>query len=87
MKVAVVYANPDAPLLVDCQVDEDATVEAAIQRSGLLRCCPDIDLETQKVGVFGKLAKLDTPLKDGDRVEIYQRITRVLDEDDDEDDD
>jgi putative ubiquitin-RnfH superfamily antitoxin RatB of RatAB toxin-antitoxin module len=44
------------------------------------------------VGVFGKLAKLDAPLKPGDRIEIYRSITadpatvprrRTGDEDDD----
>jgi len=34
-----------------------------------------IDLETQKVGVFGRLVKLDAPLRPGDRVEIYRPIT------------
>jgi putative ubiquitin-RnfH superfamily antitoxin RatB of RatAB toxin-antitoxin module len=87
MKIAVVYADPASPQRVDCQVDDDATVEDAIQRSGLLRCCPDIDLSVQRVGVFGKFVKLDSALKEGDRVEIYQRITRVLDDEDEDEDD
>lgn len=87
MKVSVVYAAAQQPLLLNCQVEDGASVEQAIEKSGLLRCCPDIDLKKQKVGVFGKFVKLDSPLKDGDRVEIYQRITRVLDDDDDDDDD
>lgn len=86
MKIGVVYAGQQHVLL-SCKLDEGATVADAIERSGILRCCPDIDLKAQKVGVFGKFAKLDSPLRDGDRVEIYQRITRVLDEDDDDDDD
>jgi putative ubiquitin-RnfH superfamily antitoxin RatB of RatAB toxin-antitoxin module len=36
---------------------------------------PEIDLVEQKVGVFGKISKLETPLKEGDRVEIYRKIT------------
>ncbi|MCC6076249.1 RnfH family protein [Pseudomonas sp. GCM10022188] len=87
MKVAVVYAVAPQPLLLICQVAEGSSVEQAIEQSGLLRYRPEIDLKQQKVGVFGKFVKLDSPLKDGDRVEIYQRITRVLDDDDDDDDD
>lgn len=86
MKVAVVYAAPPQPLLLSCQLDDGATVQQAIESSGLLRFCPDLDLQQQKVGVFGKFVKLDSPLQDGDRVEIYQRITRVLDDDDDDED-
>lgn len=86
MKVAVVYAAPPQPLQLSCQLDDGATVQQTIEQSGLLRFCPDLDLQQQKVGVFGKFVKLDSPLQDGDRVEIYQRITRVLDDDDDDED-
>ncbi len=87
MKVSVVYASPQQPLLLSCRVEEGASVAQAIEQSGVLRYCPDIDLEKQKVGIFGKFVKLDSLLKEGDRVEIYQRITKVLDDDDDDDDD
>ena len=46
-----------------------------------------LDLKKHKVGIYGKFTKLNAPVKEGDRVEIYDAITRVLDEDDDEDDD
>lgn len=87
MRVAVVYAVTPQPLQLSCQLDDGATVQQAIEQSGLLRFCPEVDLKKQKVGVFGKFVKLDSPLQDGDRVEIYQRITRVLDDDDDDDED
>ena len=87
MKVAVVYAAAAQPLLLSCQVVDGSSVAQAIEQSGVLRYCPEIDLNKHKVGVFGKFVKLDSPLKEGDRVEVYQRITRVLDEDDDDDDD
>ena len=75
MKVGVVYAVAPQPLLLTCQVEEGSTVEQAIEQSGLLRYCPEIDLKQQKVGVFGKFVKLDSPLKDGDRVEIISPVT------------
>ena len=46
----------------------------AIERSGILKQFPHIDLTTQKVGVFGRLVKLDAALKPGDRIEIYRAI-------------
>ena len=36
---------------------------------------PHIDLAAQKVGVFGKIVKLETALRPADRVEIYRPIT------------
>ena len=86
LNISLVYAALPQPLLLNCRVADDCTVAQAIVQSGLLACCPEIDLEKQKVGVYGKFVKLDSPLKEGDRVEIYQRITRVLDDEDDDDD-
>ena len=53
---------------------EGATVQQAIDASGLLARFPEIDLDVQKVGVFGKLKPLDTVLADHDRVEIYRLL-------------
>lgn len=36
---------------------------------------PHIDLGVQKIGIFGKVVKPETPLRVGDRVEIYRPIT------------
>ncbi|NPU93484.1 MAG: RnfH family protein [Gammaproteobacteria bacterium] len=85
MKIGVVYAGPQQ-LQLNCNLDDGCTVADAIERSGILRFCPDIDLKAQKVGVYGKFVKLDSVLKDGDRVEIYRKITRVVDDEDDDDD-
>ncbi len=74
MQVSVAYAEPGSQLWLTIEVPEKATVREAIERSGILEQFPHIDLGVQKVGVFGKLVKLDAPLKAGDRVEIYRAI-------------
>ncbi|MEW6765219.1 MAG: RnfH family protein [Pseudomonadota bacterium] len=74
MQVSVTYSEPDQQIWLRLEVPEEATVEDAIARSRILEHFPHIDLATQKVGVFGKPAKLDTPLRVGDRVEIYRAI-------------
>ena len=53
---------------------EGATLQQAIEASGILQRYPQIDLGMQKVGVFGKLKPLDTVLADHDRVEIYRPL-------------
>ncbi len=73
--VGVAYAIPRKQVWLTVEVPEGATVREAIQQSGILDQFPDIDLETQKVGIFGKLTKLDTAVEDGNRVEIYRPIT------------
>jgi putative ubiquitin-RnfH superfamily antitoxin RatB of RatAB toxin-antitoxin module len=75
MNVGVCYAEADRQTWLRLEVPDDSTVQQAIELSGLLSQYPHIDLGKQKVGIFGKLAKLDTPVKEGDRVEIYRPIT------------
>jgi putative ubiquitin-RnfH superfamily antitoxin RatB of RatAB toxin-antitoxin module len=75
MQIGVAYSEPSNQIWLTIEVPDDFTVKAAIEKSGVLRMFPTIDLDTQKVGVFGKLVKLDTSLKPGDRVEIYRAIT------------
>jgi putative ubiquitin-RnfH superfamily antitoxin RatB of RatAB toxin-antitoxin module len=74
MQIGVAYAEPGNQVWLNIEVPENTTVREAIERSGILRQFPHIDLETQKVGIFGKLVKLDAPLRAGDRVEIYRAI-------------
>jgi uncharacterized protein len=75
MKVAVAYTQPNNQVWLNIDVADEANVQDAIHQSGILTLCPQIDLNVQRVGVFGKAVKLDAPLRAGDRVEIYRPIT------------
>ena len=86
MKVSIAYATETSQIWNNIEVNEGATVEDVITQSGILQSY-DIDLKKQKVGIFGKFTKLNASVQEGDRVEIYNPITRVLDEEDDDDDD
>ena len=98
MQIAVAYSEPAQQVWLRIDVPEGCTVQDAIERSGILRQFPEIDLASHKashkVGVFGKLVKLGAGLKPGDRVEIYRAIIadpatvprrRIGDDDDDDD--
>ena len=75
MKIGIAYATPKRQAWFDVELPEGATVQDAINRSGILKQFPDIDLEKQKVGIYSKISKLDAVLNEGDRVEIYRPIT------------
>lgn len=75
MQIGVAYSEAGQQIWLNIEVPDTATVREAIDRSGILQSFPGIDLATQKVGVFGRLVKLEAPLKPGDRVEIYRPIT------------
>ncbi|MFO1405131.1 MAG: RnfH family protein [Azonexus sp.] len=74
MQIGVAYSEPGQQIWLNIEVPDDSTVKDAIDRSGILKQFPHIDLGAQKVGVFGRLVKLDAALKAGDRVEIYRGI-------------
>ncbi|MBD1388205.1 RnfH family protein [Neiella sp. HB171785] len=86
MRVSIAYAEPEQQLWMELDVPDGATAMTAINQSGILELCPNIQIEQQKVGVFGKLVTLDAALVEGDRVEIYRPTTWVADDDDDDDD-
>ncbi len=75
MNVGVAYADRFKQVWLKLDVPEGSTVEQAIERSGLLEIFPEIDLKSQKVGIFGKVTKLNAKLEEGSRVEIYRPIT------------
>jgi len=75
INVEVVYALPERQELIHLRLHEGATVQQAIESSGLLQKYPDLDPgKTNKIGVFAKLTKLDAELRDRDRVEIYRPL-------------
>ena len=75
MKVRVVYGTPRRQLVLPVEVPEGATVQDALTRSGLLERAPEIDLATNKVGVWNKVVPLTTVLEPDARIEVYRPIT------------
>ncbi|WP_133511494.1 RnfH family protein [Candidatus Thiosymbion oneisti] len=75
MNVGVAYADKFEKVWLKLEVPDGSTVQQAIEHSGLLARFPQIDLDTQRVGIFGKLSKLTTKVAEGDRIEIYCPIT------------
>lgn len=74
IRVEVVYALSERQYLRPVTLAEGSTVEQAIVASGLLELRQDIDLQTNKVGIYSKAAKLTDTVNDGDRVEIYRPL-------------
>ena len=75
MNIGVAYADKFKQLWLKLEVPDGSTVMQAIEKSGLLEQFPEIDLSLQKVGIFGKIAKLDAVVEEGSRIEVYREIT------------
>lgn len=74
INIEVAYALPDVQRVISLQVDEGIELLEAVTQSGILDEFPDIDIAKAKVGIFGKLKKANTVLREGDRVEIYRKL-------------
>ena len=74
IQLEVAYARPDQQLLLPLRVAAGSTVAQVIEASGVLAKFPEIDLAQNKVGIFGKLTKLDTVVRERDRIEIYRAL-------------
>jgi putative ubiquitin-RnfH superfamily antitoxin RatB of RatAB toxin-antitoxin module len=74
IRVEVVYALPQEQTILSLKVPPGTTAAQAIELSGVLKKHPEIDLARNKIGIFGKLIKPETVLREKDRVEIYRPL-------------
>ena len=72
--VEIAYTRPEEQVIIPLEVTPGTTVEQAVRESGVLERFPEIDLAVNKLGIFGKMAKKDAALREGDRVEIYRPL-------------
>jgi hypothetical protein len=76
IKVTLVYSPVARDVReVVLNLAPDSTVLEALQASGLLQLFPSINQSTTIVGVWGRKASLEQPLRENDRVEIYRPLT------------
>lgn len=68
LRIEVVFPPRTASL----RLADGATLADAVAASGLVQGAPEA--QGLKAGVFGRVAAPDTPLRDGDRVEIYRPL-------------
>ena len=77
IRVEVVYAPAQgAAFGVVLTLSEGAHVSDALRASGLAQRHPDAPCVEGHVGIHARLVALDTPLADGDRVEVYRLLAQ-----------
>ena len=80
LRVEVVYALPRSCYAVEVQVEAGATVADAVRIAMTIEPFRSLEVEPPpdpgKVGIFGHAVDPDTPLSDGDRVELYRDLAQ-----------
>jgi putative ubiquitin-RnfH superfamily antitoxin RatB of RatAB toxin-antitoxin module len=72
--IEIIYALEDQQKLLTQNLQDEQTVQAAIQQSGILERYPELDIATMIVGIFGKKTKMTQVLRAHDRIEIYRPL-------------
>lgn len=72
--IEVAYATPDKQVIKQLEVESSIKPRDAIKRSNLKDDFPEINYESAKIGVFGKIIKDDYKLYMHDRIEIYRPL-------------
>jgi len=72
--IEVSYALPKKQIIIPVLVSKGISVKEAIELSGVLKKFEEINLDSNQVGIFGKLTTLDKALRDRDRIEIYRPL-------------
>ena len=72
--VEVAYALPEEQVIISIKVPTKFNDKQAIERTGVQKKFPSIDLSKNKVGIYGKKTTLDHLLKDRERIEIYRPL-------------
>lgn len=74
INIEVCYATDTLTFLRALRLEAGATIQQALDVSGLALEVPGIDLATMAVGIHGKKKTLDTVLREHDRVEVYRPL-------------
>jgi hypothetical protein len=74
LRATVVYARAERQWLVELELTPGATIRDALVRSGLLEQCAELAGAEPAAGIFHRRLPLETPVRDGDRIEIYRPL-------------
>jgi len=72
--IEVAYALPQKQIIIPIKIKAGVTAQEAIKTSGIIKKFPEIDLNINQIGIFGKLTQLDHVIRARDRIEIYRPL-------------
>lgn len=74
IEIEVIYISPKKQVIKSLDVPLGCSVGVAIALSCIEDDFPEMDLDLQKLGVFGRIVKQEEILQARDRVEIYRSL-------------
>ena len=74
MRVEVAYASPERQAVVAFDLDEGASLAAALRAAARHEDFAGLGVETLPAGIYGTPAPRSQLLRQGDRVELYRPL-------------
>jgi putative ubiquitin-RnfH superfamily antitoxin RatB of RatAB toxin-antitoxin module len=74
IRIEIVYAQPQHRIIKALQLAPGSTIADALAAAAADHDFFGVDLAQAAVGIFGKVARREQALKDGDRIEIYRPL-------------
>ena len=74
LSIEIVYAHPQSSISKSLRLRQGSTITDALAEAASDADLSGVDLANGPVGIFGKVARRDQTLKDGDRIEIYRPL-------------
>ena len=74
IQIDIVAALPKQQVMISLEVPSGTTLEEAVSRTEIADQLTGLDIDRQRLGIFGRVCAPDTELRDGDRVEIYRPL-------------
>ncbi len=75
MRVAVAVALPSRQEVIELELPDGSRVADALEAARVRERYPELDIDACEVGVWSRICPRDTPLREGDRVEIYRALS------------
>lgn len=74
IKVEIVWGNSQSQQLIDIDLPDAAIIKDALQHPHVTKNLQLGLINTLQLGIFSKKASLLSPLRSGDRIEIYRPL-------------
>jgi putative ubiquitin-RnfH superfamily antitoxin RatB of RatAB toxin-antitoxin module len=74
LAIEIAYAEPHAGIVKELRLAPGSSVADALRLAALDPDFAGVDFANSAVGIFGRLARRDEPLRPGDRIEIYRPL-------------
>ncbi|MDZ7790928.1 MAG: RnfH family protein [Xanthomonadales bacterium] len=74
ISIEVAAGLPRRQVVIPLEVAPGTTLAGAVALAELSSVLPELEIDENRLGIFGKLRPPDTVLRDGDRAEVYRPL-------------